>query len=254
MRLPKRLEHDQTAELVEHLGELRSRMIIALLALAAGFAVAYGFHHELLTGSTSPSRRGDAAQRPSALPNHSRPRSRSASTRALRSRCRSSSGNSGAFSPPPSTPRPRAPSRALPSSQAHCLHSGVAFAYKLALPAAVHYLTNYDSGAYNIQIRASSYYSFALSSLLAIGLVFELPVFVLALVRIGALTSSKLRRNRRIGYFLMALIALALPGVDPVTTAFEIVPLIGLFEFSIWLAVLFEQRWWTADRLAAAEI
>jgi sec-independent protein translocase protein TatC len=130
---------------------------------------------------------------------------------------------------------------------------GVAFAYKLALPAAVHYLTNYDSSAYNIQIRASSYYSFALSSLLAIGLVFELPVFVLALVRIGALSSSKLRRNRRMGYFLMALIALALPGVDPVTTAFEIVPLIGLFEFSIWLAVLFEQRWRTADRLAAAE-
>src|SRR6266566_4436570 len=48
MRLPRRLGHDQTAELVEHLGELRSRLVIMLLALAGGFAIAYGFHHELL--------------------------------------------------------------------------------------------------------------------------------------------------------------------------------------------------------------
>jgi sec-independent protein translocase protein TatC len=131
--------------------------------------------------------------------------------------------------------------------------SGVAFAYKLVLPAAVHYLTTYDSGLYNIQIRASSYYSFTLLTLLAIGLVFELPVFVLALVRIGALTSTKLRNNRRTGYFAMAVLAVALPGLDWVTTAFEIVPLIMLFELSIWLSVLFERRWRTVDELAAAE-
>ena len=51
---------------------------------------------------------------------------------------------------------------------------------------------------------------------------------------------------RRCIYFVMALLAVALPGLDWVTTAFEIVPLITLFELSIWLSVLFERRWQTA--------
>jgi Sec-independent protein secretion pathway component TatC len=52
-----------------------------------------------------------------------------------------------------------------------------------------------------------------------------------------------LRRNRRIGYVAMAAVAVAMPGVDPVTTAFEMVPLMLLFECSIWLSVAFERRW-----------
>jgi sec-independent protein translocase protein TatC len=65
----------------------------------------------------------------------------------------------------------------------------------------------------------------------------------LLLVRIGVLTAAKLRRNRRIGYVAMAALAVALPGVDPVTTAFEMLPLMALLELSIWLSVLFERRW-----------
>jgi Sec-independent protein secretion pathway component TatC len=48
MRLPRRLGHDETAGLVEHLGELRARLLVVMVALAAGFAVGYGFHHELI--------------------------------------------------------------------------------------------------------------------------------------------------------------------------------------------------------------
>ena len=119
---------------------------------------------------------------------------------------------------------------------------GVGFGYVVALPAAVHFLTSYDSQVFNIQVHASSYYSFALLSLLAVGLVFELPIFVLALVRLGITSAAKLRRNRRIGYVAMAAVAVAMPGVDPVTTAFEMVPLMLLFESSIWLSVAFERR------------
>ena len=107
----------------------------------------------------------------------------------------------------------------------------------------MHFLTTYDANVYNIQVRASSYYSFALMSLLAVGVVFELPIFILALVRLGITSAAKLRRNRRIGYVAMAALAVALPGVDPVTTAFEMVPLMLLFEGSIWLSVAFERRW-----------
>jgi sec-independent protein translocase protein TatC len=57
------------------------------------------------------------------------------------------------------------------------------------------------------------------------------------------LTTAKLRRNRRIGYVIVAALAVALPGVDPVTTMLEMVPLMILFELSIWLSVFFERRW-----------
>ena len=66
------------------------------------------------------------------------------------------------------------------------LAGGVAFGYWIALPAAVHFLTNYDSELYNIQIRAKDYYSFAALVLLAMAVVFELPIFMLGLVRLGS--------------------------------------------------------------------
>jgi sec-independent protein translocase protein TatC len=119
---------------------------------------------------------------------------------------------------------------------------GVAFGYWLILPAAVHFLTNYDKNLYYIQIRARDYLSFAAVVLFAVTIVFEIPIVILGLVRIGILSSAKLRRNRRIGYVVMAAIAVALPGVDPVTTTMEMVPLMLLFEGSIWLSVLLERR------------
>ena len=61
--------------------------------------------------------------------------------------------------------------------------------------------------------------------LLAMAIVFELPLFVVGLTRLGVLTTDQLRKNRRIGYFIVACIAVALPGVDPVTDLFETVPL-----------------------------
>jgi len=87
------------------------------------------------------------------------------------------------------------------------------------------------------------------SVLLGVVCVFELPLVVLALVNIGVLTSAALRRNRRRGYFLVAVAALALPGPDPVTTLLELLPMWALFEGSIWLAVLAERR---AARLSVA--
>jgi sec-independent protein translocase protein TatC len=119
---------------------------------------------------------------------------------------------------------------------------GVAFGYGILLPRAVHWLTGYDTTHFRLLIRASSYYSFVASVLLGVACVFELPLVVLALVNLGVLTSAALRRNRRRGYFFVAVAALALPGPDPVTTLLELLPMWALFEGSIWLAVLAERR------------
>ena len=70
-----------------------------------------------------------------------------------------------------------------------------------------------------------------------------MPIFILALVRIRVLSYDKLRRNRRLGYALMVVFAILLPTVDPVSLLFETIPLLILFEASIWLSRLMEKRW-----------
>jgi sec-independent protein translocase protein TatC len=129
---------------------------------------------------------------------------------------------------------------------------GLAFGYWVALPKALAFLTDYDSELYDTQLRAAYYFSFVSATLLAIALVFELPIFILALVRLGILTTARLRRNRRVGYVLVLAVAVLLPTVDPISLAFEAVPLLLLYEGSIWLAVLMERRWQRAAVVEAA--
>ena len=115
---------------------------------------------------------------------------------------------------------------------------------------ALDFLTSYDDELYDIQIRASYYYSFAAMTLLAGGLAFLMPIFVLALVRLRVLSSDRLRKNRRIAFVVLLVFAILLPTVDPVSLAFEVVPLVLLFELSIWLSVFMERRWergWDED-------
>jgi sec-independent protein translocase protein TatC len=119
---------------------------------------------------------------------------------------------------------------------------GLAFGYFILLPRAVHWLTSYDKQHFTILIQAKAYYSFTSTVLLGIVVVFELPMVLLGLVHLGVITSAQLRKNRRIGYFIVAVVALGLPGPDPMTTALELLPMWALFEGSIWLAVLYERR------------
>ena len=95
---------------------------------------------------------------------------------------------------------------------------GVAFGYCVALPKASHFLANYDKSQYQSFIRARDYIGFAAKVLVAMAIVFELPLFVVGLTRIGIVQTRTLRRSRRIGYFVVCCIGVLLPGVDPVTT------------------------------------
>jgi sec-independent protein translocase protein TatC len=110
------------------------------------------------------------------------------------------------------------------------------------LPKAVHFLTSFDDEQFNVTVRAQDYYSFVITVLIAVGIVFELPIFIVALVWLGVLETRTLRSNRRLGYFIVAVVAVLLPGIDPVTTTLEMIPLIALYELSIWLGVIVERR------------
>ncbi|HYJ22692.1 MAG TPA: twin-arginine translocase subunit TatC [Solirubrobacterales bacterium] len=117
--------------------------------------------------------------------------------------------------------------------------AGLAFAYFAVMPAAVNFLLNFNDNQFNIQVRARDYYSFFSMTMLAGGLIFQLPLAILAVTRLGIVKVEQLRANRRYAYLLIALLAAALPGVDPVSMLIEMVPLLVLYELSILLARAF---------------
>jgi sec-independent protein translocase protein TatC len=125
--------------------------------------------------------------------------------------------------------------------------AGVAFGYTIVLPAAVHFFQNFNSGQFNVLVQASQYYKFAATTLLAMGLFFQVPVVILAITRAGIVTPRQLRRNRRYAIGVCAAIAALLPS-DAITMILETVPLYLLFELSLLVATIAERR---AARTAA---
>lgn len=117
--------------------------------------------------------------------------------------------------------------------------AGVAFGYFVVMPAAAKFLLNFNDSQFNIQVRAKDYYGFFAQTLLACGLVFQIPVGILAVTRLGIVKVSQLTSNRRYAYLGCAVLAAALPGVDPVSMLLETAPLIALYELSIILARCF---------------
>ncbi len=114
--------------------------------------------------------------------------------------------------------------------------AGIAFGYFLVMPAALHFLLNFNDEQFFVQVRARDYYSFFSMTMVACGLVFQLPLVILAVTRLGIVSVEQLRKNRRYAYLAISIVAAALPGVDPVSMLLEMVPLLVLYELSILLA------------------
>ena len=117
--------------------------------------------------------------------------------------------------------------------------AGVAFAYFIVMPAAVKFLLGFNDSQFNTQVRARDYYSFFSTTMLAGGIVFQLPLAILAVTRLGIASVDQIAKNRRYAYLIIAIAAAALPGVDPLSMLIEMVPLLVLFELSILIARAF---------------
>jgi sec-independent protein translocase protein TatC len=100
----------------------------------------------------------------------------------------------------------------------------VTFGYLVVLPAAVRFFQNFNSGQFNVLVQAGQYYHFAAVILLAMGLVFQVPVAVLAATRSGVVTPNQLRGNRRYAILACGAVAALLPG-DAITLLLETGPL-----------------------------
>jgi len=246
-RLPRRLQHGEEATLVEHLGELRSRILISVFALAPAFAVAFAFQERLVKWLSKP------------LPDDKELITLGV-VEPFTTAVKVSFAAAVAVTLPvllyqlwaflaPALEESIQRTVALFAAVATLLFAGgVAFSYLIVLPRALEFLTHFNDDVFEVQIRASYYFSFVTLTLVATGLAFQMPIFILALVRLRILTAEKLRRNRRLGMLGMLVFAILLPTVDPVSLALEVLPLLVLFELSIWLATYMERRWDIAEQ------
>jgi sec-independent protein translocase protein TatC len=128
--------------------------------------------------------------------------------------------------------------------------TGIGFAYFVVLPPAVHFLQGYNSDQFDILVQAKAYYTFQILTMLGIGLAFQLPLGLLALHSAGVIDGHTLTRHWRYATVIIAVIAAAMPGSDPVTTGLEMLPLVVLFLLSIVMLKIADRR---AAARAAAE-
>jgi sec-independent protein translocase protein TatC len=238
-RRVKAVSHEDRLTLVEHLDELRTRLVVCVVVLGVALALCFWQNHLLLEIASGP------------LPsNHKKPLTFGvteaftttltvATYAALIVSLPILLYQGYAFLLPAFSDRERRVILPILLAVPVLFLAGVAFGYFVVMPAAVKFLLGFNDTQFNVQIRARDYYSFFSTTLLACGIVFQLPLAILAVTRLGIVSVQQLTRNRRYAYLIIAIIAAALPGVDPISMLIEMVPLLLLFELSILIARAF---------------
>jgi sec-independent protein translocase protein TatC len=244
--------HEDRLSLVDHLDELRSRIVVAVGAFLVALGLCFWQNHELLKVVNHPLH----GRKPVTL-GVTEPFVTTLTVAAYAAILIAMPVilyELYAFVLPAFSPRERKVALPLLMMVPFLFIAGVVFSYFVVIPAALRFLIHFNEHQFNLQIRARDYYSFFSLTLLACGIVFQLPVFLLGLVRMGITTPAKLRKNRRYAVLVCAIVAAALPGVDPVSMLIEMVPLVLLYELSILLASLLgRSSSEVSDQLASAE-
>jgi sec-independent protein translocase protein TatC len=316
--------HEDRLSLVEHLDELRTRLIICVIAVSVCFGIAFWQNHALLTllndplkdstrssankarGPLGGSARFDAKLRTALRQGNvafevlSRSNALSAAERtallaaakanldALKAAPRDNERKpvtlglgepftqtltvsayfallfalplilyqGYAFVMPAFSPRERRVALPLMAMVPVLFVAGAVFGYFLVLPAAIGFLQNFNNNEFDVLVQAKALYSFSILTLVVMGVLFQMPVGVLALTRLGVVTPAQLRRNWRYAIVIISVVAVLLPGTDPVTTVIEMIPMVVLYGLSILLAMWverFDRRTAEHEALAADE-
>ncbi|MBK9249059.1 MAG: twin-arginine translocase subunit TatC [Ignavibacteria bacterium] len=120
-----------------------------------------------------------------------------------------------------------------------CFLAGVAFAYFVMIPGMMSFTVSFGTKDIKNIIDITEYFGFVTTTLLAAGLIFELPMISYVLSRVGILTPQYMRKYRRHAYIIILLIAAILtPSPDPVNQLIFATPLWVLYEISIIISKL----------------
>jgi len=249
VRRVRPIAHDDRLSVVEHLDELRTRLIISVVAFVAAWALTAWQNHLVLEivnaplpDGIEPITLGPAEAFYTTLTN--------SAYAALLISLPVILYQAYAFILPAFSPREREVALPLMAMVPFLFVGGVVFAYYFVLPNAINFLQNFNDDNYDILLQARDYYKFSIMILMVMGLLFQVPIGILAVTRVGIVTPAQLRKNRRYAILVIAILAMLLPGQDPVTMLMMMAPLIVLFEGSILLAALLDRR---SERAAARE-
>jgi sec-independent protein translocase protein TatC len=120
--------------------------------------------------------------------------------------------------------------------------AGVVFGYFTVVPRAIEFLQNFNTDDFDVLVQAQPYYKFVLMLLIAMGLLFQIPIAIIAVTRVGIVTTRQLAHNRRYAILAIAVVAMLLPGQDPITMGLMAAPMYVLFEASILFSWLLDRR------------
>src|SRR3954464_14336383 len=229
------VDFEDRLTLVEHLDELRTRIVISIVAFSVAFALCYWQNDRLLDIANAPLP-GDRTPITFGVAEPFTTTVTITAYAALVISLPVILYQAYAFVLPALTNREKRVIVPFLLGVPVLFVAGVVFGYFVVLPAATKFLLNFNQSQFNIQVRAKDYYSFFTTTLGAMGLIFQLPIGILAVTRLGIVTPRQLAKNRRYAYLIIAVVAMLLPGTDPVSMLLEMVPLIVLFEASLVLA------------------
>jgi sec-independent protein translocase protein TatC len=234
-----RAQFDDRLTLVDHLDELRNRMIVALLALGVAFALCFWQNPLLLDIANDP------------LPADTPVPLTFGVTEPFFTTVEVSAYGAiilalpivlyqlYAFVLPAFSPQERRTIMPFLIAMPILFIVGVAFAYFVVMPVAVKFLLNFNEAEFNIQVRARDYYSFFGLMLVAMGLLFQIPIAMLSVTRLGIAPPEWFAHNRRYAIFIIAVVSAAAPGGDPISMIMIMIPLLLLYEGSIAVAKRF---------------
>jgi sec-independent protein translocase protein TatC len=239
---PRRARPDDRLHLEEHLDELRRRLVISVLALVVAFVGMYAVHDQLIDLLTRPLP-DDVGQLVTLSP-----------TEPLLTTLKVTFWAAilvalpvwlyqvYAFVIPAISEQPRRIALAVTAGLAGLFTGGVAFGYFVVLPVALEFLTGFGGDTFDAQLRAGEYFGFATTMLLASGVLFEVPVAMTALSRMGVTSARMYRTHWRIAVVAIAAIAAILPGGDPISMGLLMVPQVVLYCVGIALSAKFGQE------------
>jgi sec-independent protein translocase protein TatC len=232
------ISHEDRLSIVDHLDELRTRLVLSLVALGVAFCLTAWQNHLVLEivnhplpDGVEPITLGPAEPFYTTITN--------SLYAALLISMPVILYQLYAFVLPAFSPTERKVAVPLLMLIPVLFIAGVVFCYFVVLTPALQFLLDFNADEFNTQVRARDYYSFVTLVMIAMGLGFQIPVGVLAATRLGVVTPAKLRANRRYAIVAIAVAAAFLPTIDPVTLILEMIPLILLYELSILLAAAF---------------
>jgi sec-independent protein translocase protein TatC len=229
------ISHEERLSVVDHLDELRSRLITCVLAFVVAWALTAWQNHLVLDILNAP------------LPNDIEPITLGPAEAFYTTLTNSAYAalllslpvilyQLYAFLLPAFSPTEKRVAVPMMMLIPVLFIAGVLFCYFLVLGPAMHFLLNFNADQFNTQVRARDYYSFVTLLMVAMGIAFQIPVAVVVACKLRITTPEQLRRGRRYAVVVIVVLAALLPTIDPLSLILESVPMYLLYELSILLA------------------